>query len=187
MSIRRKNDFYLNEEQVVWQEVVHDFVARTVKPLARQVDEDGQINLEVLRKMVPLGLLGLATPEEFGGPGVDAISAASCNRRSWLGLRKHCSFGGRPQWSRLRPIGFVWQSGAKTGHIARCLQKRETNCACAYRTGGGRTCKVGCKPEPSAAGSNGFSTVRKCGSPTPVLPIISLPLPGWTNHQVAIL
>lgn len=69
-------NFDLNEEQVVWQEVVHDFIARTVKPLSRQVDEDGQINLEVLRKMAPLGLLGMATPEEFGGAGVDAISAA---------------------------------------------------------------------------------------------------------------
>jgi butyryl-CoA dehydrogenase len=69
-------NFDLNEEQVVWQEVVHDFVARAVKPFARQVDEDGQINLEVLRKMAPLGLLGLATPEEYGGAGVDAISAA---------------------------------------------------------------------------------------------------------------
>jgi len=69
-------DFELNEEQRMWREAVHDFVAREVKPKARQVDETGEFNWEATRKMGPLGLLGLNVPEEFGGPGVDAISAA---------------------------------------------------------------------------------------------------------------
>jgi alkylation response protein AidB-like acyl-CoA dehydrogenase len=69
-------DFELNAEQKMWREVVHDFVAQEVKPQARQVDEDAQFNWEAVRKMGPLGLLGLNVPEEYGGPGVDAISAA---------------------------------------------------------------------------------------------------------------
>ena len=32
-------DFELNEEQRMWRDAVHDFVAREVKPKARQVDE----------------------------------------------------------------------------------------------------------------------------------------------------
>jgi len=69
-------DFDLNEEQRMWQEAVHDFVAREVKPKARQVDEEGEFNWEAVRKMGRLGLLGLNVPEEFGGTGVDAVSAA---------------------------------------------------------------------------------------------------------------
>lgn len=69
-------DFELNEEQRMWQEAVHDFVAREVKPRAREVDETGQFNQAAVSKMGPLGLLGLNIPEEYGGPGVDAISAA---------------------------------------------------------------------------------------------------------------
>lgn len=69
-------NFDLNDEQRMWQDAVHDFVAREVKPKARQVDEDGQFNWEAVRKMGALGLLGLNIPEEYGGAGVDAISAS---------------------------------------------------------------------------------------------------------------
>jgi alkylation response protein AidB-like acyl-CoA dehydrogenase len=69
-------DFDLSEEQRMWREVVHDFVAREVKPKARQVDEEGQFNWEAVHKMGPLGLLGLNIPEAYGGTGVDAVSAA---------------------------------------------------------------------------------------------------------------
>ena len=69
-------DFDLNEEQRMWREAVHDFVAHEVKPKARQVDEEGRFNWEAVHKMGPLGLLGLNVPEEYGGSGVDPISAA---------------------------------------------------------------------------------------------------------------
>ena len=69
-------DFRLTEEQKMWQEVVHDFVAREVKPKAREVDETCEFNWSATRKMGPLGLLGLNIAEEYGGSGVDAISAA---------------------------------------------------------------------------------------------------------------
>jgi alkylation response protein AidB-like acyl-CoA dehydrogenase len=69
-------DFELSEEQRLWQGVVRDFVAKEVKPKAKEVDETGEFNWEAVRKMGPLGLLGLNIPEEYGGSGVDAISAA---------------------------------------------------------------------------------------------------------------
>jgi len=69
-------DFNLTEEQRMWRSAVHDFVAREVKPKAHEVAEEAAFNWEATRKMGPLGLLGLNVPEEFGGAGVDAISAA---------------------------------------------------------------------------------------------------------------
>lgn len=63
-------------EQRMWRETVHEFVARELKPRAREVDEESRFNWEAVRKMGPLGLLGLNVPEEFGGAGVDAVSAA---------------------------------------------------------------------------------------------------------------
>jgi len=68
--------FDLNEEQRMWRDAVHDFVAREVKPRAREVDENSEFNETAVRKMGPLGLLGLNVPEEYGGAGVDAVSAA---------------------------------------------------------------------------------------------------------------
>jgi alkylation response protein AidB-like acyl-CoA dehydrogenase len=69
-------NFDLTEEQRYWQATVHDFVARQVKPKSHWVDEEASFNWEAVRKMSPLGLLGLNIPEEYGGAGVDAISAA---------------------------------------------------------------------------------------------------------------
>lgn len=69
-------NFELNEEQRMWRDAVHDFVAREVKPRAHEVDMEARFNWEATRKMGPLGLLGLNVPEEFGGAGVDAVSAA---------------------------------------------------------------------------------------------------------------
>ncbi len=69
-------DFDLNDEQKMWRATVHDFVARQVKPNAHEVDETAEFNWPAVRKMGPLGLLGLNIPEQYGGAGVDAISAA---------------------------------------------------------------------------------------------------------------
>src|SRR4030066_2006124 len=69
-------NFNLTYEQRVWRKTVHDFVAREVKPKAHEVDETAEFNWTAMRKMGPLGLLGLNIPEQYGGSGVDAISAA---------------------------------------------------------------------------------------------------------------
>ena len=69
-------DFDLSEEQKFWQKTVHDFVAKEVQPKAHEVDVNYEFNWEATRKMGPLGLLGLNIPEEYGGAGVDSISAA---------------------------------------------------------------------------------------------------------------
>jgi butyryl-CoA dehydrogenase len=69
-------NFDLIEEQRAWQKTVHDFVAKEVQPKAHDVDVTGEFNWDAVRKMGPLGLLGLSIPEEYGGADVDAVSAA---------------------------------------------------------------------------------------------------------------
>ena len=69
-------NFDLTDEQKLWQKTVHDFVANEVQPKAHEVDVTGEFNWTATRKMGPLGLLGLNIPEEYGGAGVDAVSAA---------------------------------------------------------------------------------------------------------------
>jgi alkylation response protein AidB-like acyl-CoA dehydrogenase len=69
-------DFELTHEQKMWREAVHAFSEKEVKSRAKETDEKAQFNWEAVRKMGPLGLLGLNVPEEYGGSGVDAVSAA---------------------------------------------------------------------------------------------------------------
>lgn len=69
-------NFELTEEQNTLRNVVHDFVAAELRPRARHVDETGEFNWDAVRKMGPLGLLGLEVPEQYGGAELDAISVA---------------------------------------------------------------------------------------------------------------
>ena len=69
-------NFELNEEQRQFRDLIHDFVAREVKTRAREVDENAEFNWEAVRKMGPIGLLGLEVPMAYGGAEVDAVSAA---------------------------------------------------------------------------------------------------------------
>lgn len=69
-------DFDLTEEQKAWKKAVHEFVAKEVKPKAREVDETESFNWEAVRKGGPVGLLGLSIPEAYGGSNVDMVSVA---------------------------------------------------------------------------------------------------------------
>ena len=69
-------DFELNEEQRMYQRAVRDFCEAELRPYAAEVDEFGDLRWEAIRKMPALGLTGLQVPEEYGGAGLDTISAA---------------------------------------------------------------------------------------------------------------
>ena len=96
-------NFDLNEEQKLWQKTVHDFVVNEVQPKAHEVDVTGEFNWTAMRKMGPLGLLGLNIPEEYGGAGVEAVSAAiSIEELGWgcgstaLAIAAHNGLGTTP-------------------------------------------------------------------------------------------
>ena len=69
-------NFEMTDEQRMWRKAVHQFCAQEVKPMAAELDAASEFNTEAFRKMVPLGLLGMEIPEEYGGPGIDTMSAA---------------------------------------------------------------------------------------------------------------
>ena len=69
-------NFDLSNEQKTWKKIVHDFVAKEIKPKAREVDEKEEFNWEAVRKGGPIGLLGMSIPEAYGGSNVDAVSSA---------------------------------------------------------------------------------------------------------------
>ena len=68
-------NFDFSPEQKEFRHFVHEFVAKEVRPLARHTDEAAEFNWTAVKKMGPLGLLGLEVPEAYGGAEMDAISA----------------------------------------------------------------------------------------------------------------
>ncbi|MEE9215955.1 MAG: acyl-CoA dehydrogenase family protein, partial [Anaerolineales bacterium] len=67
-------DFSLSPNQLEVQELARDFAQKEVAPLAREMDEQGAMPADLIRRMGEIGLLGGPLPEEYGGGGWDHIS-----------------------------------------------------------------------------------------------------------------
>lgn len=67
-------DFTLNEDQLMMQKMVRDFVEEEVIPQAVITDETHEFPLALIKKMGELGLMGIPIPEEYGGAGADFLS-----------------------------------------------------------------------------------------------------------------
>lgn len=67
-------DFTFSDQQQMIRQMVRAFAREQVAPGARQRDESRQFPWELFREMAKLGLLGMLTPERYGGSGLDALS-----------------------------------------------------------------------------------------------------------------
>lgn len=67
-------NFALPEDLLQMQRHVREFAQREIAPLAEHLDRHPAYPWETLRKMGELGLLGVMTPEEYGGAGLDTLS-----------------------------------------------------------------------------------------------------------------
>ena len=63
-----------SEEHLMLREMVREWTQEHVEPQALEYDRDEKFNLELLRSMGDLGLLGISAPEEYGGAGLDAVA-----------------------------------------------------------------------------------------------------------------
>jgi isovaleryl-CoA dehydrogenase len=63
------------EEHKLLRQMLEGFVRDAVEPQAAEHDEAGTLNVELLRRLGELGLLGVTVPSEHGGAGMDATAA----------------------------------------------------------------------------------------------------------------
>jgi butyryl-CoA dehydrogenase len=69
-------NFELTEEQALLRRAIREFAEGEVAPGAADRDEHGRFPSEIVPKLAEQGLLGILVPEEYGGAGYDALSAA---------------------------------------------------------------------------------------------------------------
>ncbi|WP_019122945.1 acyl-CoA dehydrogenase family protein [Brevibacillus massiliensis] len=69
-------DFHLTAEQAAIKALAKAFTDAEILPVARKYDEEERFPTEVMQKLRECGLVNLAVPEEYGGPGIDKISHA---------------------------------------------------------------------------------------------------------------
>ena len=66
--------FPFTEEHLMIQQAARDFAQKEIAPIAAEFDESGEFPLKTVKKMGALGLMGIETPEEYGGAGMDALA-----------------------------------------------------------------------------------------------------------------
>ena len=67
-------DFTLTEQQTMFRDMVREFAAREIAPIAAQMDQQNGMPDELVQKMRESGFFGLAFPEQYGGLGVDTTT-----------------------------------------------------------------------------------------------------------------
>lgn len=67
-------EFKLAEEHIMLQDMVRKFAAERIAPRAAEIDRDCKFPMETMKELAELGLMGVTTPEEYGGVGMDYLS-----------------------------------------------------------------------------------------------------------------
>ena len=69
-------NFDLDEEQTEIRDTVRRFTEQEIIPRAEAWDEDNHFPREIYQQMAQLGLMGMTTPEEYGGNPLSRLTAA---------------------------------------------------------------------------------------------------------------
>jgi alkylation response protein AidB-like acyl-CoA dehydrogenase len=67
-------DFGLKDHQKLTREAVREFMEAEVRPNVKEWERTEQFPAEAIAKLADMGCCGMLMPEEWGGPGLDAIS-----------------------------------------------------------------------------------------------------------------
>jgi alkylation response protein AidB-like acyl-CoA dehydrogenase len=67
-------NFALPDDLLLMQRHIRDFAQREIAPVAAELDRHPRFPWKTLRQMGELGLLGVLTPETYGGAGLDTLS-----------------------------------------------------------------------------------------------------------------
>jgi len=66
-------DFAFSDELNMLREMVHKFTEQEIKPLAQQIDVEGEIPQDLINQMAELGFFGICFPEQYGGAGAGEL------------------------------------------------------------------------------------------------------------------
>jgi len=71
-------DFKLDKSHLLQQELFRRFAETEIKPLAKEMDEKEEYDLELLAKMQKYGFFGIPYSKEYGGAGSDTLGYTLC-------------------------------------------------------------------------------------------------------------
>ncbi len=59
----------LSEDELAFRDAVYDFAQGEIKPLTQKMDEHAELDKSLLPKLFEMGLMGVESPEKYGGAG----------------------------------------------------------------------------------------------------------------------
>ncbi|MEI7590942.1 MAG: acyl-CoA dehydrogenase family protein [Deltaproteobacteria bacterium] len=83
-------NFKLTEEQQMVRDQVTRFAETQIKPIAAELDHTHRHPEEICRKLGEMGIMGVATPTEYGGAGMDVVTYVFC----MIAISKACASTG---------------------------------------------------------------------------------------------
>ena len=84
-------NFELTEDQLAVQDVARQFAEKKLRPRAEEFDAESKMDMELLKEMGELGLMGITLPEEYGGSGMDALSYVIASEELVKGCASHAA------------------------------------------------------------------------------------------------
>ncbi len=64
-----------NEDEQMFRASVREFAEGELRPRVEQMDEAGKMDLSLIKQLFDLGLMGVETPDEYGGAGASFFTA----------------------------------------------------------------------------------------------------------------
>jgi butyryl-CoA dehydrogenase len=61
----------LTEDELAFRDAVRAFAESEIKPHVLHMDEKAEMNKEIVQKLFEMGLMGIETPEKWGGAGAN--------------------------------------------------------------------------------------------------------------------
>jgi alkylation response protein AidB-like acyl-CoA dehydrogenase len=90
-------DFELTEQQIMFRDMARKFAEEEMLPTLKEYERQEKFNWEIIKKMAPLGLLGVHIPPEYGGLGLDYLTSAiiweQLSWASWSQVLSACGSG----------------------------------------------------------------------------------------------
>lgn len=82
-------DFKLDKSHLLQQELFRRFAETEIKPLAKEMDEKEEYDLELLAKMQKYGFFGIPYSKEYGGAGSDTAGLHAVHGGGLQDRREH--------------------------------------------------------------------------------------------------
>lgn len=59
----------LTDDEIAFRDAIREFAENEIKPLVHQMDHNAKMDSGLIQKLFSMGLMGIETPEKFGGAG----------------------------------------------------------------------------------------------------------------------